>query len=534
MAKFTFNLPNGRLFTLDGPPGSTVEQAELIFLEQLASGALIGLRPGDVLQSPITVVRKFELSRLDRGTAGVEDIPLIAIYSGGAITTSSESSPANTAAIAAAITTAVAAIAAAQDIAPDADEVAAAIAAAIAAAAATITTTALTVVSSLPQLTDIPVVNGITTADYLAQTTVTESVGPLNPGQVQGVLAAIAAFVCQTPGTVTNAAGLGKYGLTAMQLEQAGYLKPGTTCRFVTNPDEFVNVTSSDSVWTGLNGVTSVNNILNSPALQDKIQLGIMQSSYSALVQSGQIVVSANASPGASTFDSRLLSALGIAAAATGTIAGLQNTATNLVNAGIAQVTGAIDTVVGTINTVTGVIDSTITRISNLPNVVTNFVNNGIANVAGLIANASKFGVDTALRWAKGLIPARLFGQMQQLAKLGQFAVNFVDFKLPLAVAGIAPAAGYAGTVNRDTLNAATAKLIGSDKIPLPNFAPVTIASGAMTALAKQAKNVLAGITGAVTGAVNSVVNRVTGVVGRVAGAVSSARSAFSAISSFF
>ena len=180
MAKFTFNLPNGQLFTLDGPPGATVVQAEKIFLEQLASGSFVGQKPGDILQSLTTSVVELAQSRLDRGTAGVPDIPLIAIYNNGSIGSSN-----------------------------------------------------ITVISSLPSLANVAINNGITISDYLAQTTVTEPIGPLNANQVQAVLASIAASVCQPADVITNESGVGKYGFNADQLEAAGYLKPGTSCRFL-------------------------------------------------------------------------------------------------------------------------------------------------------------------------------------------------------------------------------------------------------------------------------------------------------------
>jgi len=464
MAKFTFNLPNGQLFTLNGPADATVAQAERIFLEQLASGSFVGLFPGDVLQSLTTTSLQFELSRLDRGTAGVPTVPLIAIYAGSTV--------------------------------------------------AGITPNGVTILSSLPSLADVPVTNGITTADYLAQTTVTESVGLLTASQIQAIIAAVAAFVCQEPTVITNESGLGRYGLSAQQLEQTGYVKPGTSARFIRDPAEFVTVLSSPTVWTGIDGVTSVENLLINTALQDRIQLGLIQSSYATLVETGEIVAPPGPIATTASSNTGLIGALGITSATAaltafknaGGISGLQATATNLINTGIANV------------------NDTITTLTNLPGTVSNLVDGGIADLGGLLATASKFGVDNALDWAKGNIPgvSGLLGQMQQMAKLGQFAVNFNDFKLPAAVAGIAPAIGYEGTVNRATLNAATAKLIGSDKIPLPNFAPEAVSSGALTALAKQAKSLLAGgISGG-------------GAISSARSIVSSARSAVSTISSFF
>jgi hypothetical protein len=179
MAKFTFALPNGQLFVLDGPAGATIEQAEKIYLEQLAAGAFVGLRSGDQLQSLESTLIQFTQSRLDRGTAGVPDIPLLAIYRGGALGSNQ------------------------------------------------------TIISSLPVLTDVPINNGITVADYVDQTTVTEGIGPLSTSQVQAVMAAIAASVCQPADVVTDELGVGKYGFSAQQLEDAGYLKCGTAARFL-------------------------------------------------------------------------------------------------------------------------------------------------------------------------------------------------------------------------------------------------------------------------------------------------------------
>jgi hypothetical protein len=175
MAKFTFTLPNGLLFTLDAPTGTTAVEAERVYLEQLASGAFVGLASGDTLQSVETTTIEFAQSRLARGTAGVPDIPLLAIYSDG-------------------------------------------------------------IISSLPVLTDVPINNGITVSDYVDTSVVTEPIGPLSAAQVQAVMAAVAASVCQPSDIATNLLGVGKYGFDGEQLEAAGFLKCGTTARFLQGP----------------------------------------------------------------------------------------------------------------------------------------------------------------------------------------------------------------------------------------------------------------------------------------------------------
>jgi len=456
MVKFTFELPNGQFFTLDGPSGATRAQAEKIYLEQLAAGAFIGLRSGDQLQSVESMTIQFTQSRLDRGTAGVPDTPLLAIYKGG-------------------------------------------------------------IISSLPVLADVPINNGITVADYVNQSTVTEGIGTLSTAQVQAVMAAIAASVCQPADVVTDELGVGKYGLSSQQLEDAGYSKCGTTARFSAQPENtLTNVLKSPSIWTGKDGVSSVADVLKNSPLQDKIQFGLMKSSYDTLVETGQIVT-----PGP---DMR---------APTGSVYTAPATGSSLISpaSGLTE-TATADS--GLINSTSGV--SMATR--------------GIAILGGLLATASKFGVGNAVDWAKGLsnpiagitgsltgaasqLTSGLKSQMDSLAKQGQFAVNFSDFKLPAAVAGIVPAAGFTGTIDRSTLNAATAKLIGSDKIALPDFSPQSLDTSALTDAASKAKGLLAGgldaggllaraggagglgsITGSLNGAVSSATSALSSVTG--------------------
>ena len=171
MAKFTFLSVTGQFFYVDAPDGTTLAQAQIIADQQFAAGALTGLRPGDAISAPGYDVVKFAQSRLDRGTAGVGDTPLVAINSGATIT-------------------------------------------------------------ALPRLNNVPVQNAITASDYVAQTPVTQSVGPLSPAQVQGLLAAAARAADQAADVMTEQ-GIGKYKLTAPQLEEMGYLKPGTSCRYL-------------------------------------------------------------------------------------------------------------------------------------------------------------------------------------------------------------------------------------------------------------------------------------------------------------
>jgi hypothetical protein len=324
------------------------------------------------------------------------------------------------------------------------------------------------------------------------------------------------------------------------------------------------DVLKSPSVWTGKDGVTAVTDLLKSPPLQDKIQLGLMKTGFDTLVKTGQIITpgtdlkaptgqlyDAAANAGKSLISAsaglvaapKALSSLstnalsdigglasgalgglgGLASGATGALSGALSGATGALSGALSGATGALSGAVGSLTggASLGGLAGSIT--SNLGS-VSELANKGTAQLGGLLANAGKFGVDTAVSWAKGAsgatgaiagITGSLSGaaagvagavsgavsgltsglktQMDSLAKQGQFAVNFSDFKLPAAVAGIVPAAGFKGTVDRSTLNAATAKLVGSDKIALPNFSPQAVDTSALTDAASKAKGLLSG-----------------------------------------
>jgi hypothetical protein len=213
----------------------------------------------------------------------------------------------------------------------------------------------------------------------------------------------------------------------------------------------------------------------------------------------------------------------GLASGALGGLGGLASGATGALSGALSGATGALSGAVGSLTSGAGLGGLAGSITGNLGS-VSELANKGTAQLGGLLANAGKFGVDNAVSWAKGStgatgaiagITGSLTGaaagaagalsgaasnltsglktQMDSLAKQGQFAVNFIDFKLPAAVAGIVPAAGFKGTVDRSTLNAATAKLVGSDKIALPNFSPQAVDTSALTDAASKAKGLLSG-----------------------------------------
>jgi hypothetical protein len=248
MSQFKYTLPSGSTFTMTAPEGTTQPEADYIFYSQIASGSLVGFVPGQSVSGTQSTAIKFALSRLDRGTAGVDDRVILSIISG------------------------------------------------------------LPVISSIPNLVNIPLESPITQADFVNinvnNTFAPSAIGPLASNQVQGIMAQIANFVSDQRinlGIITTAqlttqqvnqtivdqeTGIGLYGFLCEQLEQAGYVKPGTYLRFVAvDDDNFVNTMNSPGIWTGLNGIYSLDEFLNSLPDQNTAQLTLMKNGYDSLQQ---------------------------------------------------------------------------------------------------------------------------------------------------------------------------------------------------------------------------------------------------------
>jgi hypothetical protein len=251
MAIFKYTLPSGSTFELTAPTGTTQAQADKIFYGQVAAGTFVGYNLGDTLTSPQQAINNFGITRLERGTAGVNDQAILEIISG------------------------------------------------------------LPVVATLPNLNNVVGANIINQANYVQVTgnaTSTDAgsstfsqgvpgIGPLSPVQIQAIMAQIAAVVGQAWNIITQEKGIGYYGFNSQQLERAGYVKPGFSQQYCpintstfANPANFVSVMKSPSPWTGLNGVTSVNDILNNQVIQNQIQHQLMMDSYDSLVALGVII----------------------------------------------------------------------------------------------------------------------------------------------------------------------------------------------------------------------------------------------------
>ena len=223
MNVFKFVTPLGQTVEMNGPAGSTQDQALTIFNQQYNTGSLAGLKAGDILNS-LVQAKGGLATALSQVT--------------GSITPSTISQ----------------------------------------------------IGSALNKIPNLPVVNPTTISNFVnTQVLAGSPVGPLSTTQIQGLLSSTSAAVNQLATEVTNEKGLGTYGLTADQLQQAGLIKPGTAELINQDPENLVSTLSSPTVWTGLGGADSLNSVLANPTLQSIAQQSCLASSYNNLSELGVV-----------------------------------------------------------------------------------------------------------------------------------------------------------------------------------------------------------------------------------------------------
>jgi hypothetical protein len=497
MAIYNYTLPSGAKYQLNAPNGTTQVEADNIFYSQVAAGTFVGYTKGDTLLNPVEVLTNFGLSRLQRGTAGVDDKTLMAVVAN------------------------------------------------------------LPIVVELPILTSVPVSNPISQASYIkvtstpvGRTTITLQAGQLTSQETQSLMAQLSAIANNDVNTFTQADGIGIYGFNCNQLEQAGLIKPGMSELYCPldettgdNPANFVDFMSSPTPWTGLFGVTSVFDILGDAAIQNQIEEILLDRSYNQLVASGVIIPPKQRVTTPSVSTGRVYTAGGTLASASSLTLltstpsltngaldasltpvgivpqeiknlgeessaiysyGLSSLATGAVgfNTGPGQLSGlSTGLAAGTAAGVSALIGS---RISG--------------DVGALMAIGSKYGVALASSWASGsasgvissaagigalvgsLVPippglakisAKINTAVNTIAKAAQFASSFSNFSLSGLISGIQPAAGFNNTVNRSTLDAAVSRVIGSPLINPPMYEIPSIKSLGILADIGSAKKIL-------------------------------------------
>lgn len=149
--------------------------------------------------------------------------------------------------------------------------------------------------AAITKIPNLPAQNPVNISTFVNTPVLAASaVGPLSITQVQGLLSSTAATVNQRATEVTNENGLGTYGLTADQLQQAGLIKPGTAELINQNPANLVSILSSPTVWTGRGGATDLDTVLANPTLQSIAQQSSLAGSYNNLSELGVVSSTVN------------------------------------------------------------------------------------------------------------------------------------------------------------------------------------------------------------------------------------------------
>ena len=316
--------PDGsaKAFEIKGPPGLTREQAFEIFKKQANAGGLVGFKSGDVLSAATQAADGLpeaqalvaqaqsgvngslnvggfasslsaagvdlttgRISSVDaafakggiNGGAGAFSSVLGGVASGlGAAGGALGGSLAGTAAgLTALVGPAVSALGTAGSALVGA-----------AAKAGSVATSALQTINSA--LTNVPVSpNTINVADFAKTIPAVNAIGPMDSAQVTGVLAQAKNLVGQPASTISNAKGIGEFGLNIQQLETAGYVKPGTSNLLAQGVSSLVAVAKSPSIWTGKGGIQGLSGLLASPSTQGLIQQDLMTKGVAGLGAAG-------------------------------------------------------------------------------------------------------------------------------------------------------------------------------------------------------------------------------------------------------
>jgi hypothetical protein len=82
--------------------------------------------------------------------------------------------------------------------------------------------------------------------------------------------------------------GIGIYGQTPDNLVLVGLLK-SAALRLITTPAMTIIVLNTPAVWTGVYNINSLADYLNSPLLQNQVQLALYEGAYQGLLDSGII-----------------------------------------------------------------------------------------------------------------------------------------------------------------------------------------------------------------------------------------------------
>lgn len=275
MSIFNFTLPNGQPFTVKGPPGLTEAQARQVFDQQASAGSLVGLKRGDVISAATQAAAGLTsaLSQVGQAAAG------FAGSATGALQGALQSLPGTQAlGLGAAAGQVSGLLQSAVGAPPN-----------LSGALSTAVGIGTKAVAGITQsLNTTAVTNGINAADFAKQGAALAGMGSLAVPDVTATVAQVGKLANQAAGAVSNAVGVGKFGLDANQLEVAGLVKPGTAAQFLSSGvNNLTSVLKSPAVWTGKSAISSLEGLLASVPKQNEVQQQLMATGLNGIKQLG-------------------------------------------------------------------------------------------------------------------------------------------------------------------------------------------------------------------------------------------------------
>jgi hypothetical protein len=249
MSIFNFDF-GGKKFEIQGPPGATEAQARAIFDQQAKTGALVGLKTGDILNAAKQAEGGLAAAtgQISQALSGVPGTPSGAL--GTAFSTTGKE---------------------------------------FSSAFSSATSVAQQTLSGITKaIGGTPVTNGINLADFSKQVPSLTSISGMTGIDVRSAMSQASTLVGQTSTQFSDALGVGKFGFDATQLESAGLLKTGTVSSFLTQGvNSLTSVLKSPAVWTGKDGINNLDSLLSNPAAQNLTQQNLMSSGLNAVKQLG-------------------------------------------------------------------------------------------------------------------------------------------------------------------------------------------------------------------------------------------------------
>lgn len=140
---------------------------------------------------------------------------------------------------------------------------------------------------AVAKLADEPVTVPVNVAQVLKEPPATVDISGLNTKEITGLMSSAAASVNQAFNTFSIEKGIGKYGIAPIQLEQLGFIKPGTISQYLGNASSLNALLTSPTIWTGKNNVNGINGILDNVNLQGLMQQDLMSRGAAQLRASG-------------------------------------------------------------------------------------------------------------------------------------------------------------------------------------------------------------------------------------------------------